>query len=628
MSQAHFESLPQRYKLRSVITPRRLAIPLTRHGRNFVTQCPLHDSANATMFFFKSLGYWEYKCVECGIGGDLIDYVANMQYSHLPSDKAAQAAFEFWMESLSASELEALNEEPEGPAWMQSGYFERTKVLNSFVQYCVWSLSSNTRAQEILQSRGWSVYESRLYGLGFYNAEIDPFLDYCALNEIDQSLIPFYLDKINAVKNSCFTLPVRNAKGQIYTVLGIEIEDESISNSNFAFSSVAGDVPFNISNKAKSPILVPHIFDALTADLMGLQGVVSVFSDKINPGHLFKLQAGGAESITLVIDKHSFNQENQHEKLLQVANEHGLAYKSIVLPEGYTVESFLRDKGKEEFEKWVESFAPDNSKARRQTVLMQEILKNFELNMSREKTNFNLVFSQFEGINNLLGGVKPAYYLILSDQFVDKTCFLSNIALDLLKNNSVKLIYLSLDAPRQYIINYFVALKASLPIEDVQYNTDPEKSHRIFAATKDLAELVSSDSLEIIDASQITDDASLLKILRSEVAENPNILLCVDGFYRLAINNSKFKMGGYENSSALLLELQRSLNIPMICAGELWSEEAIPGYAARDPDYVLRLTSSASQLNLFVMKDRGNCQENLRSMNFTKSDSDCGLVEV
>lgn len=623
MSEHNFTTLSTRYKFRSVINPRRLGIQLKRHGRNLVTTCPFHSPDAQSMFFFDSLGYWEFKCVECGVGGDLIDYIAMVHFSHLDSDKAREAAFGYWEQNLSAAEKASLDDQDDHiPVWLKSGIFERSRVLDAFIQYCVWNLESNAMGAEFLANRGWTVARARIYGIGFYTGEVEPFLDYCALQGIDQSLVHFYLDQIDVLREPCLTFPARNSKGQIYTVFGRHVDPEA-SSDYFSFSSVSIDVPFNITPGITDVLVVAGIFDCLTADLAGISGVVSLIRRPLTPGHLYKLKACGAETLTMVMERGEdrYFQETQIEHFLKLTSEQGLIFKSVFLPKGSTTESFLHQFGLQEFLELLHSTAPDTSRTRRRATIVQEISENYEENMVRLAGEFyGLNSTRFARFAQHLGGIQPGYYLISSHSFIDKSSFLISFGMDLIESNEAKMIYVTFEMPRKQVFNRMVAMLSGYSHHQVQMQSSEEtQNQEVLEATKSLMNLVKANRLEVWDDNQVLDDKTLLRMLREEVMEQRNVFVCIDGFYRIVTKTHTDIPDIDERRSAVMLDIYKTLGIPVFCTGEMevskWVSESgrapqlmdiiTPQAYVRDPASVLFLCQNAEgNTELHLLKNR------------------------
>ena len=61
--------------------PRQLGIPLSRRGRNLISSCPFHAPEETSLFFYDALGYWRYRCLQCGSEGDLVEFVMRSRFN-------------------------------------------------------------------------------------------------------------------------------------------------------------------------------------------------------------------------------------------------------------------------------------------------------------------------------------------------------------------------------------------------------------------------------------------------------------------------------------------------------------------------------------------------------------------
>ena len=87
--------------------PKRLGIPLRRWGRNLISQCPFHAPEESSLFFYDSLGYWRYRCLQCGNDGDLVEFLMRSRFNGLDEKTARKEALDFW----GASEADLKSEE-------------------------------------------------------------------------------------------------------------------------------------------------------------------------------------------------------------------------------------------------------------------------------------------------------------------------------------------------------------------------------------------------------------------------------------------------------------------------------------------------------------------------------------
>ena len=75
--------------------PRQLGIPLSRWGRNLISSCPFHAPEETSLFFYDALGYWRYRCLQCGSEGDLVEFVMRSRFNGMDEPAARAEALEF-----------------------------------------------------------------------------------------------------------------------------------------------------------------------------------------------------------------------------------------------------------------------------------------------------------------------------------------------------------------------------------------------------------------------------------------------------------------------------------------------------------------------------------------------------
>lgn len=192
--------------------------------------------------------------------------------------------------------------------------------------------------------------------------------------------------------------------------------------------------------------------------------------------------------------------------------------------------------------------------------------------------------------------------------------------MDLLESNPLKMIYVTFEMPRKQIFNRIIAGIAGVSYaEALCRSPEDAQNQKVLEATKSLMSLVKSNRLEIWDDNQVTDDRTLLRMLREEVQENRNVFVCIDGFYRICAKTHSDIPDIDERRSAVMLDIYKTLGIPVFCTGDMelskWvsdskktpqlSDIITPQAYVRDPGFVLFLsTSSEGQMDLHLLKNR------------------------
>ena len=245
--------------MRTKAHPRQLGIPLSRWGRNLIACCPFHAPEETSLFFYDALGYWRYRCLQCGAEGDLVDFLMKSRFNGMDEQTARTEAFEF----LGTLDKDLANNQDSEHPWVKEVGGEKSKVLECFVRYCHWAACKSPSSAKFLEARGWSIGQAQLYGLGYYSGDPEPFISYCMLSGIERHQISFYLDNLEAYHEPRITIPARNSKGFIHSVYGRLIDDNEKSHTYITYASGPTVIPFNIQPDSENPIIVQGFFDAL-----------------------------------------------------------------------------------------------------------------------------------------------------------------------------------------------------------------------------------------------------------------------------------------------------------------------------------------------------------------------------
>ncbi len=568
--------------------PRRLGIPLRRWGRNLMSQCPFHAPEESSLFFYDTLGYWRYRCLQCDSDGDLIEFLMRTRFNGLDENAARKEALDFWGVEFENGETDHHKNKEIGG--------EKVRILESFVRYCHWAATKSESTAEFLKSRGWSLGQAKLYGIGYYSGDPEPFYSYCLLSGLERHEVSFYLDNLDISHEPRLTIPARNSKGVIHSVYGRILDNAGTPNSNedtyISYASGPLDIPFNIQQDVENPIVVEGLFDALTADLAGISGVVSTMYQPFSRSHLYKLKACGAESITLVLRKepNRRNQELHIRKSLELAESEGMRFKSIILPIGETVDTVIRKNGADAFLEKIRDTEEDTMHTHRKSVLLQDIRENFTTAMTRDaESDVGYCLSNFPTLSHALDGILPGYYFLSSEPFGFKSYALSSFALDLIEGNpNAKVIYVALDSPRRQVFDRFVAMLAGISEANVRkQNKDETLNQCVHDATQQLLSYVKTERIEIWEDTETFNFNTFLKELQNELSEKQNLILIIDGIDHLRISDRADIPDLCERRSSAALDLYKNLDIPVFISGSCIKDgDKIigPGPYLRDAD--------------------------------------------
>ncbi len=593
--------------MRKKTHPRQLGVPLNRWGRNLISCCPFHSPEETSLFFYDALGYWRYRCLQCGSEGDLVEFVMRSRFNGLEEPAARAEAMEF----LGAQEHEQDSDPDEHP-WIKEIGGEKSRVLENFVRYCHWAACKSPSSAEFFESRGWSIGQAQLYGLGYYSGDPEPFYSYCMLSGIERHQVSFYLDNLEAYHEPRITIPARNSKGLIHSVYGRSMEDDGEHNPYISYASGPVDIPFNIQPDNDNPIIVEGMFDALTADLAGIPGVVSTMYQDLTMSHLYKLKACGANSVTLILrrDANRRSQEYRIQDYLKMAETQGLKFKSIVLPKDETVDLMVRNYGADHLLNLINETEEDTVHTHRRSMLLQDIKENFDTAMGcPPDVSVGYPLSTFPQLSKDIDGIQSGIFYVSSNPFNLKTSLLSSFALDLIETNKeIKLIYIALETPRRQIFDRMVAMLTGLSVLDVRKkNTNEEVNTRILEATRALMGYVRDNRLEIWEDQPSFDNKELLATLKEEQREHAGLVVIIDGIDHFKVTDRPDLADIHERRSSVMLDIYKTLDIPLFIGGEIVDENGAliaPRAYLRDSDAIYWLESKDGELALNVNSKR------------------------
>lgn len=593
--------------MRKKTHPRQLGVPLNRWGRNLISCCPFHSPEETSLFFYDALGYWRYRCLQCGSEGDLVEFVMRSRFNGLEEPAARAEAMEF----LGAQEHEQDSDPDEHP-WIKEIGGEKSRVLENFVRYCHWAACKSPSSAEFFESRGWSIGQAQLYGLGYYSGDPEPFYSYCMLSGIERHQVSFYLDNLEAYHEPRITIPARNSKGLIHSVYGRSMEDDGEHNPYISYASGPVDIPFNIQPDNESPVIVEGMFDALTADLAGIPGVVSTMYQDLTMSHLYKLKACGANSVTLILrrDANRRSQEYRIQDYLKMAETQGLKFKSIVLPKDETVDLMVRNYGADHLLNLINETEEDTVHTHRRSMLLQDIKENFDTAMGcPPDVSVGYPLSTFPQLSRDIDGIQSGIFYVSSNPFNLKTSLLSSFALDLIETNKeIKLIYIALETPRRQIFDRMIAMLTGLSVLDVRKkNKNEEVNAKILEATRALMGYVRDNRLEIWEDQPSFDNKELLATLKEEQREHAGLVVIIDGIDHFKVTDRPDLADIHERRSSVMLDIYKTLDIPLFIGGEIVDEDGsliAPRAYLRDSDAIYWLESKDGELALNVNSKR------------------------
>ena len=338
--------------------------------------------------------------------------------------------------------------------------------------------------------------------------------------------------------------------------------------------------------------------------------------------HLYKLKACGADSVTVILRREPNRREQEFriQNYLKMAETQGLKFKSIVLPENETLDLMVRNYGADHLMNLIAETEEDTIHTHRRSMLLQDIKENYDTAMGcppNECVGYTLnTFPQF---TKKIDGIQSGLFYVSSNPFGLKTSLLSSLALDLIESNpTVKLIYIALETPRRQIFDRLVAMRIGKSVLDVRKkNRDEQVNQMILEATRKLMEFVRENRLEIWEDQPAFDNKELLATLKEEQREHPDLIVMIDGIDHFKVTDRPDLTDIHERRSSVMLDIYKSLDIPLFLGGELVDEEGTliaPRPYLRDSDAIYWLETKDGEHSLTVNSKRLGNNNYFKSM--------------
>ena len=204
------------------------------------------------------------------------------------------------------------------------------------------------------------------------------------------------------------------------------------------------------------------------------------------------------------------------------------------------------------------------------TSMYKHLIDKYDRDMSRDPNKLlGYKLTRFKTLAKNLDGIQPGFYVIAAEANTGKTAFLCNLTLDLLDSNKdLTGIYFSLNDNRDVILNRFLSIKTSIPLNLVQR---PQQNARYEKMLEEgynyLTDLAKGNRLFMRDASEIHGIEDLELEIKRRL--NRKLFVVIDGLYNLDIGiNADQRKKNIERAN-VLKALANSHRIPLLCTGEL-----------------------------------------------------------
>ena len=138
-------------------------------------------------------------------------------------------------------------------------------------------------------------------------------------------------------------------------------------------------------------------------------------------------------------------------------------------------------------------------------------------------------------------------------------------------------------------------------------NENEDINAQILGATRELMGYVRDNRLEIWEDQPAFDNKELLATLKEEQREHPDLVVIIDGVDHFKVTDRPDLADIYERRSSVMLDIYKTLDIPLFIGGELVDEDGkliAPRAYPRDSDAIYWLEAKDNELFLTVNSKR------------------------
>jgi len=336
-------------------------INLKRSGANYTACCPFHDEK--TPSFVVSTAKSIFKCYGCGIGGDVITFIQNIE--SLSFYEAIKVICEKENIPFNIQEDDIPNE--------QQLQIEREYLVLKYANRYFKSQFKGSEGYNYAQTRGYSDEIMNLFELSFAPQGLNNLIDNLksnsvTLNEMEScALIKKHLDSDSYY--DCFRnrlmFPIHDKFGKVIAFSGRALNNNqkpkyynSAETSIFKKSQVLYGLHITkmFISKLDNCIITEGATDVISMFSKGIKNIVATLGTAFTPYHA-KIIKSYTKNVTLIYDGDNAGLKAVF-KGCQVLFKEGIFVKVCRLPDGQDPDSFSKSMSAEDLEKYI----ADNSK--------------------------------------------------------------------------------------------------------------------------------------------------------------------------------------------------------------------------------------------------------------------------
>ncbi len=342
-------------------------VKLKRSGSGFTGLCPFHNEKTPSFHVTPNLGI--YKCFGCGAGGDVFNFVMEME------GVGFTEALRTLAERFNVDLPQEQPTEPDETYQIKEGIYHALKSAGMFFYKSLVETDEGQKALNYLKNRGFTSETIKKYGLGYAPGSGQSFLNWALKQGLDEA----YLHEAGLVKMSQdgqrtydtyrerVMFPIFNPSGKVIAFGGriLKKSDKAPKYINSPQTKVYNkseslygiQVAKNEIRKEKEAILVEGYTDVLALHQAGLRNAIATSGTALTAEQMRVLHRYG-DTLLFIYDSDNAGQAAML-RGINIALEEGLGVRVLKLPEGDDPDSFVKQFGKEGFLSFKKEHAKD-----------------------------------------------------------------------------------------------------------------------------------------------------------------------------------------------------------------------------------------------------------------------------
>ncbi len=325
-------------------------VPLKRSGSSYVGLCPFHKEK--TPSFHVTADRQLYYCFGCGAGGNIVDFVKNME--HLDFVEAIR-----FLAERAGIQIDALSFSAEDKKQYEKKqrYLEMNKEAARFFRDKLFS-SDGKRAQDYIRARRLTGETVKAYGMGYAPNDWDALTKHLLQNGYArEDLVQVGLStftktgKVIDRFRDRLMFPIIDVRGNVIGFGGRILGDGNVKYLNSpetpVFNKGQNLFSLQIAKRTSELILVEGYMDVISLYQSGVQNAVASLGTALTTDQA-RLAAKYAEKITICYDTDAAGVKAAI-RAIEVFEGIDVKLRILSLPEGKDPDEFIKTNGAAKF---------------------------------------------------------------------------------------------------------------------------------------------------------------------------------------------------------------------------------------------------------------------------------------